>query len=223
MFILPGRSYCTGYLQSMIKVGIIEDNKHLRNNLQTLLNAQPHMKCVLALGNLHNVVHDLTVARPEIVLMDIGLPQIGGIEGVRTLKENFLQVQVLMFTVFEDEEKIFAAIKAGASGYLLKKTPPTQLVDAIRELKDGGAPMSPAVARKVIEAMQQPKKTGQHFGLTVREKEVLHSLVEGLSYQKIADKYFVSISTVRSHVAHIYEKLHVHNRSQAAARIANPG
>jgi DNA-binding NarL/FixJ family response regulator len=152
--------------------------------------------------------------------MDIGLPGITGIEGVRTLKTNFNDIQVLMFTVFEDEEKIFDAIRAGASGYLLKKTPPEEIVEAVKELFEGGAPMSPSIARKVIQAFQkQPASTLEDYQLTAREKEILYALVDGLTYKKIAEKYFVSIHTVRSHISSIYEKLHVNSKSQAVAKV----
>jgi DNA-binding NarL/FixJ family response regulator len=129
-------------------------------------------------------------------------------------------MQVLMFTVFDDDEKIFDAIRAGASGYLLKKTPPEEIVEAIQQLSEGGAPMSPSIARKVIHAFQgQPAKVINDYQLTAREKEILYSLVDGLSYKKIADKYFVSISTIRTHISNIYQKLHVNSKSQAVAKV----
>jgi DNA-binding NarL/FixJ family response regulator len=152
--------------------------------------------------------------------MDIGLPDINGIEGVRTVKSNFDKMLVLMFTVFEDDEKIFDAIRFGASGYLLKKTPSEEIVEAVKELYDGGAPMSPTIARKVIQAFQtKPADHLEAYQLTSREKEVLYALVDGLSYKKIAEKYFVSIHTVRSHISSIYEKLHVNSKSQAVAKV----
>jgi DNA-binding NarL/FixJ family response regulator len=125
-----------------------------------------------------------------------------------------------MFTVFEDDEKIFDAIRSGASGYLLKKTPPEEILEAVRQLYNGGAPMSPSIARKVIQAFQSPAATPlADYQLTTREKEILYSLVDGLSYKKIAEKYFVSIHTVRSHICNIYEKLHVNSKSQAVAKV----
>ncbi len=131
----------------MIKVAIIEDNNSLRNNLENLFNKTDGIRCVVSLTNLLNVVSEIGKVLPDIILMDIGLPHISGIEGVRTVKDNFPQIQVLMFTVFEDDEKIFDAIRAGASGYLLKKTPPEEIVEAIIELYHGGAPMSASIAR----------------------------------------------------------------------------
>lgn len=204
----------------MVKVAIVEDNNTLRNSLTNLCNSTQGMICVAALDNLLNVVSDLAKAQPDIVLMDIGLPDISGIEGVRTIKANFSNIQVLMFTVFEDDEKIFEAIRAGASGYLLKKTPPEEILASIQQLYEGGAPMSPTIARKVIKSFQsEPVSTLEEFQLTPREKDILYSLVDGLSYKKIADKYFVSISTIRTHICNIYQKLHVNSKSQAVARV----
>ena len=204
----------------MIRVAIVEDNTALRQSLEQLFNRSEGTRCVASLSNLLNVVSEVNRSNPDIVLMDIGLPDITGIEGVRTVKTNFNDIQVLMFTVFEDDEKIFDAIRAGASGYLLKKTPPEEIVEAVKELFEGGAPMSPSIARKVIQAFQtQPASTLEDYQLTAREKEILYALVDGLSYKKIAEKYFVSIHTVRSHICSIYEKLHVNSKSQAVAKV----
>ena len=204
----------------MIKVAIVEDNNTLRNSLLNLLNRTDGMKCVSSMSNLQNVVSELGRMTPDIVLMDIGLPDISGIEGVRTVKTNFQDMLGLMFTVFEDDDKIFDAIRAGASGYLLKKTPPEEIVEAIRDLYHGGAPMSASIARKVIQSFQsQPSHVMEDYQLTVREKEILYSLVDGLSYKKIADKYFVSISTIRTHICNIYHKLHVNSKAEAVAKV----
>lgn len=204
----------------MIKVAIVEDNNTLRSSLEQLFNNTEGMKCVLSLNNLMNVVSEFAKSTPNTVLMDIGLPNISGIEGVRTVKLNFPEIQVMMFTVFEDDEKIFDAIRAGASGYLLKKTPPEEIIDAIRELAQGGAPMSASIARKVIQSFQEHAAPPiEDYQLTAREKEILYSLVDGLSYKKIADKYCVSISTIRTHICNIYQKLHVNSKSQAVAKV----
>ncbi len=203
----------------MIKIAIVEDNNTLRKSLEQLFNHTEDIQYVASLGNLMNVVSDLAKTDVDIVLMDIGLPNISGIEGVRTIKSNFDNIQILMFTVFEDDENIFHAIRAGASGYLLKKTPPAEIVDAVRELHNGGAPMSPSIAKKVIASFQLAAPPIEEYQLTTREKEILYSLVDGLSYKKIADKYFVSISTIRSHICNIYHKLHVNSKSQAVAKI----
>ncbi len=155
--------------------------------------------------------------------MDIGLPNISGIEGVRTVKSNFPSIQALMFTVFDDDENIFDAIRAGASGYLLKKTPHDEIVQAIRDLYHGGAPMSASIARKVIQSFQAaPSTIVDDYRLTVRENEILYSLVDGLSYKKIADKYCVSISTIRTHICNVYSKLHVNSKAEAVAKVLTP-
>lgn len=207
----------------MIKVAIVEDNNTLRNSLESLFNRTEGMRCVASLNNLLNVVSEIGSSMPDIVLMDIGLPNISGIEGVRTVKSNFPQIQVMMFTVFDDDEKIFDAIRAGASGYLLKKTPPEEIIQAIRDLYQGGAPMTASIARRVIQSFQAaPSTVVEDYQLTVRENEILYSLVDGLSYKKIADKYCVSISTIRTHICNIYHKLHVNSKAEAVAKVLSP-
>ncbi|MCZ2460281.1 MAG: response regulator transcription factor [Chitinophagales bacterium] len=204
----------------MIKVAIVEDNNTLRQSLANLIDHSEGMHCVSLLPNLLNVISELGKTKPDVLLMDIGLPNISGIEGVRTVKDNFNDIEVLMFTVFEDDNKIFEAIKAGASGYILKKSPPEEIIEAIRTLYYGGAPMTASIARKVIASFQQsPIHPKEEFQLTTRENEILHSLIDGLSYKKLAEKYFISISTIRTHIHHIYEKLHVNSKAEAVAKI----
>src|SRR6185312_3010475 len=208
----------------MIKIAIVEDNNTLRKSLTHLFDNTVGLQCVASLSNLLNVVSEFRKAQPDIVLMDIGLPNISGIEGVRTVRENFDKIQVLMFTVFEDDDKIFEAIKAGASGYLLKKSYPEEITDAIFSLYQGGAPMSASIARKVIQSFQHiPSANKDNYQLTTRENEILYSLVDGLSYKKLAEKYFISISTVRTHIRHVYEKLHVNSKAQAVAKALKNG
>jgi DNA-binding NarL/FixJ family response regulator len=207
----------------MIKIAIVEDNPALRASLVSLFDRTEGMRCVASLNNLLNVISEVGSALPDIILMDIGLPNISGIEGVRTVKTHFPAIQILMFTVFDDDEKIFDAIRAGASGYLLKKTPPDEIVQAVRELSLGGAPMTSSIARRVIQSFQAaPATLVEDYRLTVRENEILYSLVDGLSYKKIAGKYCVSISTIRTHICNIYNKLHVNSKSQAVARVLGP-
>ncbi len=205
---------------AMIKIAIVEDNNALRQSLCNLFNETEGMQCVASLNNLLNIVSEINKSKPDVILMDIGLPHISGIEGVRTIRENFNAAEILMFTVFEDDEKIFEALKAGASGYLLKKSSPEEIIEAIRSLYYGGSPMSASIARKVILSFQNNHTDHREdFQLTTREKEILHSLVDGLSYKKLAEKYFISISTVRTHIRHIYEKLHVNTKTQAVAKV----
>lgn len=207
----------------MIKITIVEDNQTLRTSLESLFNRTEGMRCVGSLSNLLNVVSEVGSKLPDVILMDIGLPNISGIEGVRTVKTHFPAIQVLMFTVFDDDEKIFDAIRAGASGYLLKKTPPDEIVLAVRDLYLGGAPMTASIARRVIQSFQAaPSTIVEDYRLTVRENEILYSLVDGLSYKKIADKHCVSISTIRTHVCNIYNKLHVNSKAEAVARVLSP-
>jgi DNA-binding NarL/FixJ family response regulator len=207
----------------MIKIAIVEDNNTLRSSLESLFNRTDGMRCVASLNNLLNVISEVGAANPEIILMDIGLPNISGIEGVRTVKTHFPNIQILMFTVFDDDEKIFDAIRAGASGYLLKKTPPAEIIQAVRDLYQGGAPMTSSIARRVIQSFQAaPATIVEDYQLTVRENEILYSLVDGLSYKKIADKYCVSISTIRTHICNIYNKLHVNSKAEAVARVLGP-
>jgi DNA-binding NarL/FixJ family response regulator len=204
----------------MIKVGIVEDNQVLLKSMEQLFEQTTDIRCVASVKNLLNVVSVFQKAKPDIVIMDIGLPDISGIEGVRTLKNNFDSIQILMFTVFEDDDKIFEAIREGASGYLLKKTRPQEILEAIRSLYLGGSPMSPSVARRVIQFFQSgPPLKEDDYQLTTREKEILFALVDGLSYKKIADKYYLSVHTIRKHISNIYEKLHVHSKSQAVAKV----
>jgi len=204
----------------MIRVGIVEDNQVLLKSMEQLFEQTTDIRCVASVKNLLNVVSVFQKAKPDIVIMDIGLPDISGIEGVRTLKNNFDNIQILMFTVFEDDDKIFEAISEGASGYLLKKTRPQEILEAIRSLHQGGSPMSPSVARRVIQFFQAgPPLKEEDYQLTTREKEILFALVDGLSYKKIADKYYLSVHTIRKHISNIYEKLHVHSKSQAVAKV----
>jgi DNA-binding NarL/FixJ family response regulator len=207
----------------MIRVAIVEDNPTLRTSLETLFSRTDGMRCVTTMNNLLNVISEIGAAKPDIILMDIGLPNISGIEGVRTVKTHFPTIQVLMFTVFDDDEKIFDAIRAGASGYLLKKTPPAEIVQSIFDLYHGGAPMTASIARRVLQSFQATAPSMiEDYRLTPRENEILYSLVDGLSYKRIADKYCVSISTIRTHICNIYGKLHVNSKAEAVARVLSP-
>jgi DNA-binding NarL/FixJ family response regulator len=206
----------------MIKIGIVEDNNTLRKSLTTLINDAEGMECVLSLNNLLHILKEIEKSTPNVILMDIGLPNISGIEGVLTVKTFYPAIQIMMFTVFEDADKIFEAIRNGASGYLLKKTPPAEIIEAVRELHNGGAPMSGSIARKVLQSFHvQPVAVDEEYLLTPREKEILSSLVEGASYKKIAEKYIVSINTIRTHICSIYHKLHVNSKAEAVAKILN--
>ena len=204
----------------MIHIGIIEDNQALRESLVNLFNNTEGLQCTLSLRNLTNAVNIINETIPDVILMDIGLPGISGIEGVKLVRNYFPSVRIMMFTVFEDDDKIFDSICAGASGYLLKKTPPDEIIRAVKELYAGGAPMTSAIASRTLQLFREKLRPAiPDYGLSAREKEILEQLSEGLSYQKIADKLFISISTVRTHISSIYEKLQVNSKIEAIRKI----
>ncbi len=203
-----------------INVAIFEDNKTLRESLQQLVNAQEDLYCTGAFADANKLLRNMQSADPDVVLMDINMPGTSGIEAVQIIKEKFPQVQILMQTVFEENDKIFAAICAGASGYMLKKTSPQKMIEAVRETFSGGAPMTASVAVKVLQMfrIQSGETKREFFDLSEREKEILALLVKGKSYKAIASECFISIDTVSTHARHIYEKLHVHSKSEAVAK-----
>ena len=203
-----------------IKVAIFEDNKPRRELLQMLLETSDGFECTGAWEHCGQVIKNIVTNMPDVILMDIDMPGVNGIEGMRLVKKQFPGIKVLMQTIFEDESKIFDAVLAGADGYILKKTPPLKLLDAIREVLDGGAPMTPTVARQVLQLFNNKhyKNTTDNFDLTEREHEILKLLAKGLSYKMIAAECNISYATVNSHITHIYEKLHVSNAAEAVAK-----
>lgn len=178
------------------------------------------MLCTGAYSNANKVIRNIQQSAPDVVLMDIDMPGISGIEAVQVIKDQFPNIQILMQTVFEENDKIFAALCAGASGYLLKKSPPQKMIEAILETYSGGAPMTASIAVKVLAMFRQQAAPLKHefIDLSEREKEILGWLIKGKSYKSVAAECFVSIDTVKSHVKHIYEKLHVHSKSEAVAK-----
>ena len=202
-----------------IRVTIFEDNNSLRKSLFQLIDGSDGFKCVGAFEDCLDLLRNIEDTKPDVVLMDIQMPGINGIEAVRILREKYPELKILMQTIFEDSEKIFNSILAGASGYILKNTSPTRFLEFIKETYEGGAPMSPSVATKVMKMVveQSPNTTVNNFNLTEREKEILSCLVKGMSYKLIADACFISIDTVRGHIRNIYEKLHVHSKGEAVA------
>jgi len=203
-----------------ISVCVVDDNKELRNALEEIITMSEGYKCIATIGNAEDAVNQIPILRPDVVLMDINLgSEASGIDVVRVLKPRIPDVNFMMCTVYEENEKIFEALTAGASGYILKKTDPSRMLEAIRELFEGGAPMSSQIARKVVVAFQnQPvnNSNGEDLDmLSLREKEILEFLSRGLMYKEIASQLFLSPETVRKHVYHIYEKLHVNNRVAA--------
>ena len=206
-----------------LRIAIFGDNKNIRESITLLLQTVPEFEVVGSFSHVLDCVEDVKECRPDVVLMDIEMPGMTGIEAVRTIKKELPQVPVLMQTVFEDDDRVFDSICAGASGYILKTHLNTKLIDAIRELQFGGSPMSPSIARKVLNKLQQiPQhivpEQAPDYQLTPREKEVLTCLVNGLSYKMIAADLHISYETVRSHVKKIYEKLHVASLTEVVAK-----
>lgn len=203
-----------------ISVCIVDDNKQLRSALEEIVSMSDGYRCVGTIGTAEEAIEQIPLLKPDVVLMDINLGSSeSGIDCVRALKPQMPTTNFMMCTVYEEDEKIFEALSAGASGYILKKTAPGKLLEAIRELYQGGAPMSSQIARKVVAAFQNKPETpdapGKLDQLTNREKEILEQLSKGLMYKEIAAHLFLSPETVRKHVYHIYEKLHVNNRVEA--------
>lgn len=195
------------------RIAIFDDNDNRREGLEMLFSITKDMVCVGSFTNCSTVEEDLMHCQPDVVLMDIDMPLVNGIEGVKRIRNSNNEVKILMQTVFEDDDKIFDSICAGADGYILKKAQPKELIKAINEVLTGGAPMTPSIARQVLRFVnnQIPKKTPKDFKLTPQEIKILSLLVEGLSYKMIAAQCNISFSTVNTHVQHIFEKLQVHS------------
>ncbi len=206
-----------------LRIAIFDDNKNIRESIKLLLQTEPEFDVVGCFSHVLDCVQEVKDCNPDVILMDIEMPGMTGIEAVRTIKKEFPHILILMQTVFEDDDRVFYSICAGASGYLLKNFLNTKLVEAIKEVQYGGSPMSPSVARKVFNKMQalsihvKPEAVPE-YNLTPREKEVLACIVDGLAYKMIADKLFISYETVRSHVKKIYEKLHVASLTEVVSK-----
>lgn len=203
----------------MINVILYEDNPQLREGLAMLLNGSDGFEVIGTFKNCNNVVSEVEALRPDVILMDIDMPGTNGIEGLKLIRQFNQDVKILMLTVFDDNKNVFDAIKHGANGYLLKKTPPAKLLEYIQEAHTGGAPMSSSIATQVLKMFSQAhNQAGSDYHLSEREKQVLQWLVNGYSYKMIASEMFISIDTVRSHIKKIYEKLHVNSKSEAVAK-----
>jgi len=202
-----------------IRVAIVEDRKDIREGLTMLINGTPGFRCINSFRSMEDALEKIPVELPDVVLCDIGLPGMSGIEGIRILKERCPKQLMLMLTVYDDDDRIFEALCAGASGYLLKKTPPAKLLEGLREAVEGGAPMSPEVARRVITLFRTIKPPAKaDYDLTPHETRILKLLVEGYNYKTAAAELGVSINTISFHMRHIYEKLQVHSKSEAVAK-----
>lgn len=201
----------------MIRVIIYDDNIQRCESIKALLTLTDNMECVAAFNNCSNVLPEMVTLQPDVVLMDIEMPEIDGIQGVLLIKKHFPNIRIIMQTVFEDEDKIFACLQAGAEGYLLKTATAEKITQSIEEVYQGGASMTPSVAFRVMKFFNQPAKIENEFNLTKKEKEVLVLLADGNSYKMVADKLGISYFTVNSHIKKIYEKLHVHSLGEAVS------
>lgn len=210
-----------------IRVVIFDDNNLFLDSMSTLIENSPGFTLAGAFENCLDIKKKLEPCKPDVVMMDIEMPEVSGIEGVKIIKKEFPNLNVLMQTSYEDDDKVFSAICAGASGYILKNTPVPRILESIVEVYQGGSPMSPSVARKVLGFLQQPPvaipKEVPDYKLSNREKEVLSCLVSGMSYKMIADHCHISYETVRSHMKNIYEKLHVVSMTEAVVKAINQG
>ncbi|HEY4416783.1 MAG TPA: response regulator transcription factor [Verrucomicrobiae bacterium] len=204
----------------MVKVAIVEDNKTTRESLRTIIDLSSDYRCVCVCETAEEALEMIPKFQPNVVLMDIQLPKMSGVECVARLKELMAQVQVIMVTVYQDPDRIFRALSAGASGYLLKRSTPDMVLNAIRDVQQGGVPMSAEIARKVIGYFQtQPVAAPEVEKLSPRELEILNLIAPGFSNKEIADRLGISTESIRWHLKNIYHKLHVHSRTEAASKI----
>lgn len=201
----------------LISIVIVEDDTRIRDALSLIIDGTPGMVCVGAYGAVEALMEADPSCTIDLFLLDVGLPGLAGIDAIGPIRTRWPGADVLMLTVFDDAERVFRALQEGASGYLLKSTPPAQIMEAIREVYDGGAPMTPSVARKVVSFFRRPK--GEQPVLSTREREVLDGLIEGKTNRQIAEVLFISPNTVAYHLKQIYEKLHVHSRAEAVAKV----
>lgn len=210
-------------MKKKIRIVIYEDNPTLRESLSNLLGLSGEYAVIATYPDGSGIEQHLPADQPDVVLMDIDMPVTNGIEAVRKIRRFNKEVQIIMLTVFDDNTHVFDAMYAGANGYLLKKYISDKLVDAIHEVLGGGAPMSPTIARMIISNLQQPVAATKDYLLTNREKEILQSLASGNSFKLIALELSISIDTVRTHIKHIYDKLHVRSQIEAVSKAINEG
>jgi DNA-binding NarL/FixJ family response regulator len=206
-----------------IKVSIVEDLDEVREGLAELVSSDKELSLIATFSDAESALKELPSLGSDIVIMDINLPAMSGIECIRELKKLSPATQFMMFTVYENDEKVLHALQAGATGYLLKRTDPQRILESIKELNQGGSPMSSSVARKVLNIFIHEKGLTRKEILSDRENEVLQLLADGLLYKEIADRLFIGHGTVRQHIHNIYEKLHVHNRTEAVNKLYNRG
>lgn len=208
----------------IIRVTIIEDQREIREGLRALIEGTPGYACAGAHRSMEEALAQISSEGPDVILADIGLPGMSGIEGMPPLRERCPKARILVLSVYDDDERIFAALCAGASGYLLKKTPPVRLLESLKEAVDGGGPMSPEIAHRVITLFKdfRPRLSVDH-DLTPHELRLLQLFAEGYNYKTAAREFNVSVNTISFHMKHIYEKLHVHSKSEAVAKALRAG
>jgi DNA-binding NarL/FixJ family response regulator len=207
----------------MITVSIVDDEKGLRESIATFVNGSPGFRCISTFSNAEAALRGLPIDKPDVVLMDINMAGMSGIECVEKLKAASPEMQIVMLTVYEDTDKIFAALSAGATGYLLKRMTPAKLLQAIREVQAGGSPMSSSIARKVVASFRKSSGSSEKQPhLSQREQSVLDCLAKGLTYKQIADQLDISIDTIRTYLRRVYEKLQVQSRTEAVAKYLRP-
>jgi len=209
----------------MIRISIIEDQKAIREGLTALITGTEGFECVGAYGNCEDMLAALADTKPDVMLMDIGLPGMSGIEGIREVRKVQPKATIVVLSVYEDDENIFEALCTGAAGYLVKNTRPAKLIEALQEAHEGGSPMTSHIARKVVTLFQSSYRDAgkKDVSLTDREREILAGLAGGDSYSSIADKLFISLDTVRFHIRNVYQKLQVHSQSAAVSRAIRKG
>jgi DNA-binding NarL/FixJ family response regulator len=203
----------------MIFIGIVEDDEEIRKAIVGYLSSQPGLVCDVAVGSVEALLALLTEQNaPNVLIMDLGLPGMSGVEGITFVKKRFPEMDIIVFSVYNDPRKIFSSLQAGATGYLLKNTPLDEIKAGIELLAKGGSPMSPQIARKVIEFFSPVKKEKKESTLSAKEHEIVVAIVDGLSYKLIADRLNISIETVRFHIKSIYRKLHVNSKAEVIVK-----
>jgi DNA-binding NarL/FixJ family response regulator len=201
-----------------ISVVIVEDDQQIREGVSTLINSTDGFVLNGAFDNCQALLRNLDDILPSVFLMDISMPGMSGIECTAKIKSDYPEANIIMLTVYEDDAQIFDSLRAGASGYILKRTPLQEIIEAIKDVHSGGAPMTPSIAKRVLNFFNESIPKSNDYNLTQREKEILQKLVNGFSYKKIAETLFISLDTVRSHIKNIYQKLHVNSKSEAVAK-----
>jgi DNA-binding NarL/FixJ family response regulator len=208
----------------IIKAALIEDQREIREGLRTLIDGTPGYRCTGAFRSMEEALQRTALDAPDVILVDIGLPGMSGIEGIPLLRARYPEARILVLTIYDDDDRIFSALCAGACGYLLKKTPPARLLESLKEAVEGGGPMSPEVAHRVIDLFRdfRPPHQADH-DLTPHEVRLLKLLAEGHNYKTAAAELKVSVNTVSFHMKHVYEKLHVHSKSEAVGKALRSG